>query len=179
MTPYFTNIIGATAVLSGALAVVRNYLAQMAGAPLGGALATKTKSSSLIVGIAFIIMTVGIAVIAFLPADSSVMVPLVIFMIIAAISIYIMRGVYFAVISEYGIPLRLTGTAIGVASVIGFTPDIFMNAICGNLLDKYEGAEGYHIIFIIMLVIALIGLVASWTLHFMIVRKKSAVRAKK
>ncbi len=179
MTPYFTNIIGATAVLSGALAVVRNYIAQMAGAPLGGALAAKTHSSSFIVGIAFIIMTVGIAVIAFLPADSHMMVPLVIFMIIAAISIYIMRGVYFAIISEYGIPLRLTGTAIGVASVIGFTPDIFMNAICGNLLDKYEGIEGYHIIFIIMLVIALIGLAASWTLHFMIIKKKSAATNEK
>ena len=59
MTPYFTNIIGATAVLSGALAVVRNYIAQMAGAPFGGVMAQKTGSSSFIVGCGFIAMVIG------------------------------------------------------------------------------------------------------------------------
>ena len=57
-------------------------------------------------------------------------------------------------------------------SVIGFTPDIFMNAICGSLLDKYEGVRGYRYIFIMMLAIALVGLVSSWILYFMSKRKK-------
>ncbi len=172
MTPYFTNIIGATAVLSGALAVVRNYIAQMAGAPFGGAMAQKTGSSSFIVGCGFIAMVIGIAVVVFLPSDSSMMVPLVVFMIISAVSIYVIRGIYFAIIGECGIPLRLTGTAVGIVSVIGFTPDIFMNAICGSLLDKYEGVRGYRYIFIMMLAIALVGLVSSWILYFMSKRKK-------
>ncbi len=172
MTPYFTNIIGATAVLSGALAVVRNYIAQMAGAPFGGVMAQKTGSSSFIVGCGFIAMVIGIAVVVFLPSDPSMMAPLVVFMIISAVSIYVIRGIYFAIIGECKIPLRLTGTAVGIVSVIGFTPDIFMNAICGSLLDKYEGVRGYRYIFIMMLAIALVGLVSSWILYFMSKRKK-------
>ena len=47
-----------------------------------------------------------------------------------------------------------------------------MNAICGSLLDKYEGVRGYRYIFIMMLAIALVGLVSSWILYFMSKRKK-------
>lgn len=165
MTPYLTNVIGATAVVSGALAIVRNYIAQMGGAPLGSAIATKTKSSMLTVGIGYIFMVIGIVGIVLLPTNAN-MVAMVIFMIIAAISIYVIRGVYFAIIGESGIPLRLTGTAVGIVSVIGFTPDIFMSVICGSFLDKYEGAVGYRYIFLIMLGIALLGLAASWILYF-------------
>lgn len=165
MTPYLTNVIGATAVVSGALAIVRNYIAQMGGAPLGSAIATKTRSSMLTVGIGYIFMVIGIVGIVLLPTNAN-MVAMVIFMIIAAISIYVIRGVYFAIIGEAGIPLRLTGTAVGIVSVIGFTPDIFMSVICGSFLDKYEGAIGYRYIFMIMLGIALIGLAASWILYF-------------
>ena len=165
MTPYLTNVIGATAVVSGALAIVRNYIAQMGGAPLGSAIAAKTKSPMLTVGIGYIFMLIGIIGIVLLPVDAN-MVVMVIFMIIAAISIYIIRGIYFAIIGESGIPLRLTGTAVGVVSVIGFTPDIFMSVICGSFLDKYEGAAGYRYIFLIMLGIALVGLAASWILYF-------------
>lgn len=172
LTPYFTNIIGATAVLSGALAVVRNYIAQMAGAPFGGMLAEKTKSSSLVVACAYIAMVIGIAVVVLLPSNSSMMIPLVVFMIITALSIYVMRGIYFAIIGECGIPLRLTGTAVGLVSLIGFTPDIFMNAICGSLLDKYEGVQGYRYIFIIMLVISILGLIAAWALYFLSKKRK-------
>ncbi len=172
LTPYFTNVIGATAVLSGALAVVRTYIAQMAGAPFGSARAQKTGSSAFTVACGFIAMAVGIGVVAVLPSDSGMMVPLVIFMIISAVSIYVIRGIYFAIIGECGIPLRLTGTAIGIVSVIGFTPDIFVSPVCGALLDRYEGAQGYRYIFIMMLAVAVIGLISAWSLYFMSKKKK-------
>lgn len=173
MTPYLTNIIGATAVISGALAIVRNYIAQMCGAPFGSFLATKTKSTMFTVGLGYIAMVIGIVGIVLLPTNAN-MVIMVVFMIIAAISIYIIRGVYFAIIGECGIPLKLTGTAVGIVSVIGFTPDIFMSVLCGSLLDKYEGATGYKYIFLLMLAIAIIGLVASWILYFTNKNKKKA-----
>lgn len=173
MTPYFTNVIGATAIFSGALAIVRNYIAQMAGAPFGGILASRTKSTSLVVACAYIVMVIGIAALVILPSNRSMMIPLVVFMIIAALAIFVMRGIYFAIIGEYGIPLRFTGTAVGIVSVIGFTPDIFINAICGSILDQYEPVEGYHYIFLMMLAIAVIGTIAAWVLYFMIRRKKN------
>jgi nitrate/nitrite transporter NarK len=41
------------------------------------------------------------------------------------IALYALRGIYFALIAESRIPLQATGTAVGVISVAGFTPDIF------------------------------------------------------
>lgn len=172
MTPYLTNIIGATAVVSGALAIVRNYIAQMCGAPLGSFLAAKTKSTMFTVGLGYIVMMIGIIGIVLLPTSAN-MVIMVIFMIIAAVSIYIIRGIYFAIIGECGIPMKLTGTAVGIVSVIGFTPDIFMSVWCGSLLDKYEGAAGYKYIFLLMLAIATCGLIASWMLYFTNKKKNS------
>ncbi len=42
-------------------------------------------------------------------------------LIITFIAVYTLRGVYFALIQETKIPLGLTGTAVGVISVIGYT----------------------------------------------------------
>ena len=36
------------------------------------------------------------------------------------------------------------GGLIGVASVIGFTPDVFMPVVSGAILDNYPGLTGYR-----------------------------------
>ena len=72
-----------------------------------------------------------------------------------------MRGIYFATIDEANIPRHVTGTAIGIVSLIGFTPDVFVSPICGKLLDEYDGAAGYRAIFLLMMVFAVIGTIAA------------------
>ena len=60
------------------------------------------------------------------------------------IGVYGLRSLYFALIQEARIPILYTGTAVGLISILGFTPDIFMGPWMGYLLDNNPGAEGHH-----------------------------------
>ena len=77
------------------------------------------------------------------------------------IGVYGLRALYFALIQEAGIPILYTGTAVGLISVLGFTPDIFMGPWMGYLLDNNPGAEGHHKVFAVLALFAILGLGAS------------------
>ncbi|MRH99990.1 MFS transporter [Kriegella sp. EG-1] len=81
--------------------------------------------------------------------------------IVVAIGVYAARALYFAVMEEGQIPLIYTGTAVGLISVVGFTPDIFAGLLYGYLLDSYPGELGFQYVFFMLAVFALIGGLAS------------------
>lgn len=74
-----------------------------------------------------------------------------------SIAVFALRGLYFAIMQEAKIPLAVTGTAVGVASLIGYLPDVFMLPYMGWLNDTYPGLEGHRYIFITMFILALVG----------------------
>lgn len=80
---------------------------------------------------------------------------------LTAIGIYGVRALYFAMMDEAGIPLGYTGTAVGIVSVVGFTPDVFMSPWMGHLLDKYPGVAGHQYVFLLLALFAFIGFVTS------------------
>ncbi len=79
-----------------------------------------------------------------------------------ATGVYAARALYFAVMERGRIPLTLTGTAVGLVSLIGFTPDIFAGPAMGYLLDNTPGATGHRHVFWMLAVFSLIGGMASW-----------------
>ena len=93
---------------------------------------------------------------------------------IAALAIFALRGIYFALLEEGGVPLAVTGTAGGVVSAIGFTPDVFMPVIGGVLLDSFPGAPGYRYLYLLTAAICGIGLVAALVIYLRYVKVKDA-----
>ena len=75
--------------------------------------------------------------------------------------VYGIRGIYFALMQESAVPLAATGTAVGIMSVVGFTPDVFMSPLMGYLLDSYPGAPGHRYVFLVLAIFSLIGLVVG------------------
>lgn len=161
LTPYFTNVIGATASFAGLLAIMRSYILQFICGPSGGVLADKMHSTSKVVAGCYILIVAALAFIIILPTSAGSMIPMIILMILLCAGIFAMRGIYFATIDEANIPMHVTGTAVGIVSLIGFAPDVFMSPICGGLLDAFEGAAGYRAIFILMIAFAVVGLIAT------------------
>ncbi len=82
--------------------------------------------------------------------------------ILAGLGVYALRGLYFALVDEGGVPLGLTGTAIGLASVVGYLPDIYMAPLMGVLLDGWPGVAGHRLVFGLAVGFAAVGAVASW-----------------
>ncbi len=75
--------------------------------------------------------------------------------------IYALRGIYFALFGEARVPLAFTGSAVGVVSVIGYTPDVFMGPAMGFLLDRSPGTLGHQHVFAMVAIFGVIGLLST------------------
>ena len=81
--------------------------------------------------------------------------------VLMAFGTYSLRGLYFAIIEETKIPLQLTGTLVGIISVVGFTPDIFMSLFVGYMLGNNPTIIEYQHLYSLFTIIPIIGLFAS------------------
>lgn len=91
--------------------------------------------------------------------------------LVVATGVYAARALYFAVMESGQIPLVLTGTAVGLISLVGYTPDIFAGPAMGYLLENSPGAEGHQHVFWMLALFSFIGGIAAWY-YFQLYRKK-------
>jgi hypothetical protein len=81
---------------------------------------------------------------------------------VVAVGIYAARALYFAVMERGRIPVVLTGTAVGLISLVGYTPDIFAGPAMGVLLERSPGVEGHQDVFWMLAAFSMIGGGAAW-----------------
>ncbi len=95
-------------------------------------------------------------------------IPVLLLMTVAATSagIYGLRGLYFSTLGEVRVPMLYTGTAVGLVSFIGYTPDIFMGPLMGFLLDNAPGESGHQHVFAVVFCFALLGFLASLVFNY-------------
>lgn len=125
-----------------------------------GLLADKTSGAKWIIT-GFIVMLIGAIIFASGTVQSNMNSVFFLSLIIVAIGTYTARALYFAVLQEGHIPIALTGTAVGIISVVGYTPDIFASPIMGYLLDRYPGIVGHQYVFAMLVIFSILGLIAS------------------
>tara|TARA_B100000686_G_C16795364_1_gene981894 strand:+ start:1658 stop:2923 length:1266 start_codon:yes stop_codon:yes gene_type:complete len=125
-----------------------------------GVLADKTSGTSWIIT-GFIIMLIGAILFASGLIKSNMDLVFYLSLIVVAVGTYAARALYFAVMEEGNIPIALTGTAVGMISVVGYTPDIFATPIMGYFLDNYPGIVGHQYVFAMLVVFSILGLLAS------------------
>ena len=91
-------------------------------------------------------------------------------LIATSAAVFALRGLYYAMMEEGRVPFGDTGSAVGIVSVVGYTPDIFMGPLMGILLDRWPGELGHQYVFAVLALSALVGLMAS-ILFWRIVRR--------
>ena len=111
--------------------------------------------------IGFIISFFGALLFASGITSNSATVLFFISIMVIAVGVYAVRSLYFAVMEKGQIPLVLTGTAVGLISLIGFTPDIFAGPAIGYLLENSPGAEGHQQVFWMLALFSFIGALAA------------------
>jgi len=84
--------------------------------------------------------------------------------VLTGTGVYAVRALYFACMKEGKIPMALTGTAVGLISLIGYTPDIFAGPMMGYLLDATPGIQGHQHVFWTLAGFSFVGLIASFLL---------------
>ncbi|UCC40369.1 MAG: MFS transporter [Candidatus Aminicenantes bacterium] len=169
-TPYATDVFMMSVVFGGALGVGKMWVKPLSA--LGaGFLADRIGASKTVVW-SFAVLIASFSIFILTPGGPGFVVILVANTAIASLAIFALRGIYFALLEEGSVPLALTGTATGIVSVIGYTPDIFMPLTGGALLDDYPGALGYRYFFMFIAGLCLLGLMAAIILLRKFVRKE-------
>ena len=158
-TPYASEAFGLSVVVAASIGTVKMWVRPLPSAS-AGYLADRFGIWQT-VAVCFIAMIACFALFAAIPGNAGLVTFMVINIVIVSIFIFAQRGVYFALLEEGDIPPAITGTAIGVISMIGYSPDIFMPLIGGMLLDKHPGALGYQLFFALIAGLCVLGLIAA------------------
>ena len=155
-----SDVLGYDDVQAARLGSISLFLRPIA-AITGGFLADRYLASRMSLA-AFLLMITGALGVAFGPLATWGVATVWLAVIVGGLGVYALRGLYFALIDEADIPILLTGTAVGLASVIGYLPDIYMPPLMGQLLDVYPGALGHRLVFGLGIGFGVLGLIGVW-----------------
>ena len=112
--------------------------------------------------IGFFILLAGSILIVSGVVTASIQLLFFISIIIVSTGVNAVRCLYFSVMEKGNIPLVLTGTAVGMISIVGYTPDIFAGPMMGYLLDRSPGIWGHQQVFIMLGIFSFIGGMSAW-----------------
>ncbi|WP_261543400.1 MFS transporter [Burkholderia multivorans] len=91
---------------------------------------------------------------------------LVVLVLFIGILTYAIRGLYWSLLDGCRVPGHCAGLAIGLISVLGYSPDVFVPLINGYVTQAYPGAHGYQLYFGYIAAIALCGAGAAAFLRY-------------
>ena len=171
---YAVKFYGLSAATAATLGGVR-YLIQGLGGIVGGFLADKVKSRFKVIIGGCIGLAASFGLFIVLPANASLVVAIVANFFLGLFFIYAVRSQYFAVHDDAGIPVNMSGRVSGIASCLGYTPDLFMYTLVGGWMDNY-GRTGYNMTWAYAMVAALLCAVITFVLS-RIVKKEKAAKA--
>lgn len=161
-TAYATKAFAMSVAMGGTIGVAATWLNPLA-ALTTGFLSDRVGISRAVCGL-LILLVLTFFTFGMLPQKPSMIILLLLTIAMTSFAVYALRGIYFALLEEGGIPAHVTGTAAGIVSVIGFLPDIYMPYVGGRLLDRFPEAEGYRYYYFMISGICVIGSLAAFTI---------------
>ena len=84
--------------------------------------------------------------------------------LITFVTVFALRGIYFALLQDAQFPQSKTGVIVGFVSLIGYTPDIFFGSLTGRILDNSPGVAGHQNYFLFLMIISILGLITTYFL---------------
>ncbi|QKJ88365.1 MFS transporter [Paramixta manurensis] len=153
-TNYLAEIYGMTLVAASYMGIVINKIFRAACGPLGGLFTvySRWRSPTRVIQLLSVIAIVTLAlllVVTHRPLSLALAMGLI---LLLAFTCYASRGLYFACIGEARTPTHIMGTTVGVCSVIGFLPDVFVYPLVGHWQDTLPAAEAYRNMWIMGLI---------------------------
>lgn len=153
---------GMTAVMAGTITTIKLWMRPLGGIG-GGWLGDRFSNISVLI-VALLLATLGIVGLILFPALGSLGL-LIVTVIFIGLMTYAIRGLYWAILDTCRIPLRITGLAIGIVSVVGYLPDTFIPLINGYLTEHFPGALGYRLYFGYIAAVGALGTLAAIVLR--------------
>jgi MFS family permease len=160
--------IGLTVLMAGTITTLKLWMRPIGG--IGGGFLGDRYSKVSVLVIALFLAALSLLGLMAAPRISShvLMVFLVLFI---GILTYAIRGLYWSLLDRCTIPVETMGLAIGLISVLGYSPDVFLPLINGYLTQNFPGVLGYQLYFGYVAGMATLGGFAGLALRNMLKRK--------
>lgn len=129
-----------------------------------GFIAEKAGPSRAVI-VAFVVLGLSLATLAATTPSADAVWVLWLGAITSSAAAFALRGLYYTLLHEADVPAILTGTTVGVVSVLGYTPDIIVPPSSGWLVDNLPGASGYRVLFAALAAGCLVGIYATLRLR--------------
>ena len=165
---YMQTHYGLTAVAVGSITVAKLWMRPIGAATAG--FAGDFFNRELVLAGLMLLSTIALAGLVVLPTSASTVALLGMVLAIGILT-YAVRGIYWATLDSCGISNRVKGLAIGVISLLGYSPDVYLPLVNGALLERYPGKLGYTLYFAGIAMMGLIGALAAWRLNIIVARR--------
>jgi len=163
-TTYAVDILGMHEVSAARYMSNAAYLRALSA--VGAGFLADRITSIRVVGIAFTLALLCYLILASLHPDPEFINIIYLNLLVTFIAVYALRGVYFALLEETRVKHAFTGTAVGLISVVGFTPDIFFYSAGGRIIDASPGLPGFRHYFLFLAAFVFLGMISVLLLKF-------------
>lgn len=160
--PYLQGACGMTVAAASTFAVIRSTAVGIVAAPIAGKASKKIGRSTPVIMAGCIGLIIFNVLLRFIPGNAGVLFLLMGIMLLVAFSYSCNRAVYWATIDEAGTAKNMVGSVTGIASMIGFLPDAFLNTMYGGWIDKFSMEIAYNKIFTFCIIISVLGLLVAF-----------------
>ncbi|MDN7727607.1 MFS transporter [Burkholderia gladioli] len=152
---------GLSTTAAGFITTLKLWMRPVGG--IGGGFLGDRFSRVSVLAVSLVLAALSLVGLAVVPAHTPqlMLVALVLFI---GILTYAVRGLYWSLLDDCRVPVHCSGLAIGLISVLGYSPDVFVPLINGYATQNFPGASGYQIYFGYIAAIALLGAVAALVL---------------
>ncbi len=161
---YMQNHFGLTAVAVGSITVAKLWMRPIGAAAAG--FAGDFLNREKVLAYLLLASSASLATLTFLPTNSGATILLGIVLVVGFLT-YAVRGIFWATLESCDISNHVKGFAIGIISLIGYSPDLYLPLLSGYLLTAYPEKTGYTIYFCLIAVMGVLGALAAWQLKRM------------
>ncbi|VEB95610.1 Inner membrane protein yqcE [Cedecea lapagei] len=168
-TNYLTEMYGMSLVAASYMGIVINKIFRAICGPLGGIITTysRIKSPTRVVQLLSIVGALALAALLATNANPQSVAMGIGLILLLGFTCYASRGLYWACPGEARTPSWIMGTTVGICSVIGFLPDVFVYPVVGYWQDTLPPEEAYRNMWLMGLVA--LGMVIVFA--FLLIRK--------
>lgn len=145
-TNYLTEMYGMSLVAASYMGIVINKIFRAMCGPLGGLITTysRIKSPTRVIQILSVISALTLVALLMTNNNPQSVVIGIGLILLLGFTCYASRGLYFACPGEAKTPTFIMGTTVGICSVIGFLPDVFVYPVVGHWQDTLPAEEAYR-----------------------------------
>ncbi len=165
---YMQNHYGLTAVAVGSITVAKLWMRPIGAAAAG--FAGDFLDRERVLAILLLLSAIALAGLNVLPPAAGTAALLGIVLTIGILT-YAVRGIFWSTLESCSIPDKIKGLAIGLISLVGYSPDIYLPLLNGMLLDNFPGRVGYTIYFSGISLTGVLGALAAWRLKVIVARR--------